>query len=198
VQRGVYTLDRPTTVIEAIARAKGIESGLVDNNTLDLADFSRSFLMRGGKRLSLDFEKLFQNGDLAQNIQIEPGDYLYFPSANIQQVYVLGEVGLPGMVTYRPDSTVLTVIASRGGFNEKAYKSRVLVVRGSLNRPETFAVDTMKITSGRAPDFKLQPKDIVYVSHRPFFKAEDLLDMATVAFIQSVVTSWVGNDVMQP
>ncbi|MGN6643825.1 MAG: SLBB domain-containing protein, partial [Verrucomicrobiota bacterium] len=198
VQRGVYTLDRPTTVIEAIARAHGLENGLVDNNTVDLADLSRSFLMRGGKRYSLDFEKLFQNGDLSQNIQIEPGDYLYFPSANITQVYVLGEVGLPGLVTYRPDSTVLTAISTRGGFNEKAYKSRVLVVRGSLNHPETFAVDTMAITSGRLPDFKLQPKDIVYVSHRPFYKGEDLLDMATVAFLQSVVTTWVGNDVITP
>lgn len=198
VQRGVYTLDRPTTVIEAIAKAKGIENGLVDNNTTDLADFSRSFLMRGGQRISLDFEKLFQGGDLSQNIQIEPGDYLYFPSANADQVYVLGEVGLPGIVTYRPDSSVLTAISSRGGFNEKAYKSRVLVLRGSLNHPEAFAVDTMAITSGRAKDFKLQPKDIVYVSHRPFFKVEELLDLATVAFIQSVVTSWAGVDVVSP
>ncbi|HLP77063.1 MAG TPA: polysaccharide biosynthesis/export family protein, partial [Candidatus Paceibacterota bacterium] len=198
VQRGVYTLDRPITVIEAIARAKGLENGLVDNNTMDLADFSRSFLMRGGRRIPLDFEKLFQDGDLGQNVQIEPGDYLYFPSANVNQVYVLGEVGLPGPVTYRSDSTVLTAVSSRGGFNEKAFRSRVLVLRGSLNHPETFAVDTMAITSGRTGDFLLKPKDIVYVSHRPFYRAEDLLDLATVAFIQSVVTSWVGTDLVSP
>jgi protein involved in polysaccharide export with SLBB domain len=198
VQRGVYTLDRPTTVIEAIAKAKGIESGLLDNNTVDLADFSRSFLMRGGKKMSLDFEKLFQQGDLSQNIQIEPGDYLYFPSADVKQVYVLGEVNVPGIVSYRPDSTVLTAISSRGGFNEKAYKSKVLVLRGSLNHPETFTVDTLQTMNGRATDFKLQPKDIVYVSHRPFYKAEDLLDLATVAFIQSLVTSWVGAEILQP
>jgi protein involved in polysaccharide export with SLBB domain len=198
VQRGVYTLERPTTVIEAIARAKGIENGLVENNTMDLADFSRSFLMRGGRRISLDFEKLFLSGDLSQNMQIEPGDYLYFPSADIKQVYVLGEVGLPGLVTHRPDTTVLTAISSRGGFNEKAYKSRVLVVRGSLNNPETFALDTLAVTSGRTPDFRLQPKDIVYVSHRPFYRAEDLLDLATVAFIQSVVTSWTGTEIISP
>ncbi len=198
VQRGVYTLDRPITVLEAIARAHGIENGQLENNTVDLADYSRSFLMRGGKRYSLDFEKLFENGDLTQNIQIEPGDYIYFPSANIRQVYVLGEVALPGLVTFRPDTTVLTAISTRGGFNEKAFKSRVLVVRGSLNHPETFVVDTRAMMRGEAPDFRLQPKDIVYVSHRPFYRAEDLMDMATVAFIQSVVTSWVGTDVIQP
>ncbi|MBC8096158.1 MAG: SLBB domain-containing protein, partial [Akkermansiaceae bacterium] len=182
MQRGVYTLDRPTTVIEAIARAKGIENGLVDNNNIDLADYSRSFLMRGGQKIPLDFEKLFLSGDLSQNIQIEPGDYLFFPSANIKQVYVLGEVGLPGLVTYRPNTTVLTAIANRAGFNEKAFKSRVLVVRGSLNNPQTFVVDCLGAINGRTPDFRLEPKDIVYVSHRPFFKAEELLDMATVAF----------------
>jgi protein involved in polysaccharide export with SLBB domain len=114
----------------------------------------------------------------------------------VQQVYVLGEVGLPGMVTYRPDSTVLSVVSTRGGFNEKAFKSKVLVIRGSLNNPETFAVNTLDSMYGRAADFRLKPRDIVYVSHRPFYKAEDLLDLATVAFIQSVVTAWVGTDVM--
>jgi protein involved in polysaccharide export with SLBB domain len=198
VQRGVYVLDRPTTVIEALARAKGIETGVVENDTLDLADYSRAFLMRNGTRMELDFEKLFQQGDLSQNIPIEPNDYLYFPPANIVQVYVLGEVGLPGPVTYRPDMTVLAALSYRGGFNERAYKSRVLVVRGSLNHPEAFAIDTMAITAGRTPDFKLEPKDIVYVSHRPFWRVEDLLDQATTAFVQSVVTTWVGTEVLPP
>jgi hypothetical protein len=172
VQRGVYTLDRPTTVIEALARAHGIENGLVENNNVDLADFSRSFLARGRKRIPLDFEKLLLKGDLSQNIQIEPNDYLFFPSANIKQVYVLGELGLPGLVTYRPDLTVTAAISARGGFNEKAYKSKVLVIRGSLNHPETFIVNMMDVMNGRAPDFKLRP-DMFYVTHRPFYRVEE-------------------------
>ncbi|MEY2466925.1 MAG: polysaccharide biosynthesis/export protein [Verrucomicrobiota bacterium] len=198
VQKGVYTLERPITVLEALARAKGIENGLVENDTVDMVDFSRSFLMRGGKKYSLDFEKLFQNGDLSQNIQIEPGDYLFFPSANVAQVYVLGEVSLPGMVTYTPASTVIGAIAARGGFNEKAYKSRVVVLRGSLNHPQTFVINTKDTLEGNGPDFKLEPKDIVYVTWRPFVRAEELLDLATTAFIQSVVTSWVGVNVIKP
>jgi protein involved in polysaccharide export with SLBB domain len=80
--KGVYVLDRPITVLEAIARAHGLENGLIDRNVIDLADFSRSFLARGGRRYPLNFEKLFQEGDLSQNIAIEPGDYIYFPSAS--------------------------------------------------------------------------------------------------------------------
>ena len=159
--KGVYTLDRPITVLEAIARAHGLENGLVDRNVVDLADFQRSFLMRGGKRIPLNFEKLFQEGDLTQNLPIEPGDYLYFPSTTVHEVYVVGEVRLPGPVTYHKDMTIIGAISARAGYTDRAYKARVLVVRGSLNNPERFAVDTHAILDGNAQDFKLQPKDII-------------------------------------
>jgi hypothetical protein len=93
---------------------------------------------------------------------------------------------------------VLAAISSRGGFNEKSFKSRVLIIRGSLNHPETIIADTMGMTSGRLQDLKLQPKDIVYVSHRPWYRVEELLDLATTAFIQSAITVWVGQDVLPP
>jgi len=196
--KGVYTLDRPMTVLEAIARAHGLENGLVDRNIVDLADFQRSFLMRGGKRFALNFEKLFQEGDLSQNIAIEPGDYLYFPSTNVKEVYVVGEVRLPGPVSYTPETTVIAAISARGGYTDRAYKARVLVVRGSINHPETFAVDTHAMLDGVVPDFRLRPKDIIYVNSRPFIRVEELTELAATAFIQSLITTWVGVHVIKP
>jgi len=198
VQRGVYTLDRPTTVLEALARAKGIESGQVDYDIVDVADLKHSFLMRENKRIPVDFERLFENGDLTQNVQIEPDDYLYFPSADVKQVYVLGEVTLPGPVTFRPEMTVLGAISSRGGFNQKSFKSHVLVVRGSLNHPQTFVVDTMGITAGRLPDFKLERNDIIYVSWRPFYRGEELIDLAATSFVTAVANGWVSSSIVAP
>jgi protein involved in polysaccharide export with SLBB domain len=197
VQRGVFTLDRPLTVIEAVARAKGLETGLLpDNrNVMDLADLQRSFLMRQGKRVGVNFEKLFQEGDLSQNIALEPGDYLYFAAANLKQVYVLGEVNVPGPLPYTQNLTAIGAVSARGGFTQRAYKGRVLVIRGSLNRPQTFVVDMWKATEGRALDFKLQPKDIVYVNYRPFIKAEDLLDLGITAFLQSLTVEWTGLNI---
>jgi Periplasmic protein involved in polysaccharide export len=196
--KGVYTLDRPMTVLEAIARAHGLENGLVDRNVVDLADFQKSFLARGGKRYALNFEKLFQDGDLSQNIPIEPGDYIYFPSTEIKEVYVVGEVRLPGAVTYSPDITIMAAITERGGYSDRAYKAKVVVVRGSLNNPEAIAVNTHAILDGKEPDFKLQPRDIIYVNSRPFIKVEELADLAVTAFIQSLITSWVGTDIVRP
>ncbi|HXS69736.1 MAG TPA: polysaccharide biosynthesis/export family protein [Candidatus Polarisedimenticolia bacterium] len=197
VQRGVYTLDRPTTVLEALARAKGIENGQVDYDIVDVADLQRAFLMRNNKRIPIDFEKLFGNGDLSQNVQIEPGDYLYFPSADVKQVYVLGEVSLPGGVTWRPNMTMLGAISARGGFSEAAYKSKVLVVRGSLNHPETF-IAGLGTTADSMNDFKLEPNDIVYVTWRPFHRVEELADLAATAFVQAAVSGWTSANVLKP
>lgn len=192
-RQGAYTLDRPITILEAIARADGLETGLLDRNSVDLADLDRSVLVRDGKRVQIDFEKLFGSGDLSQNIPIEPNDLLYFPPTTLKEVYVVGEVGEPGVVSWTADTSIISAITERGGFSPRSFKRRVLVMRGSINHPETFVVDTWAITDGRLADFKLQPKDIVYVSSRPFIRAEELLDLAATSFIQSAVTAWTGG-----
>ena len=115
-----------------------------------------------------------------------------------KEVYVVGEVRLPGAVTYTPQMTIIGAISSRGGYTERAFKMRVLVVRGSINNPEAYAVDTHAILDARAPDFQLQPRDIIYVNSRPFIRVEELADLAMTAFLQSLITSWVGVDVVKP
>lgn len=190
--RGVYVMDRPLTLIEAVARAKGLETGLYQRNSVEMADLSHSFIVRNGERLPVDFEKLFLDGDLSQNVVIEPDDYVYFASAAANEIYVLGEVMNPGPIGFVSDTSLITVLTDRGGFNERAYKKKVLVVRGSLSQPETFAVDANGILEGRDKDFKLQPRDIVFVSKRPWIKAEQVLDDAAAAFIEGAATTWVG------
>jgi protein involved in polysaccharide export with SLBB domain len=193
--RGVYALERPMTVIEAIARAGGLETGLYGTRTVEMADLQHSFLVRNGQRLPIDFERLFQRGDLSQNVAIEPDDYLYFASAGVNEIYVLGEVQNPGALVFAPNPTVLNAIAARGGFTEKAYRHRVLVVRGSLNHPQTFVVESAAILSGKAKDFQLQPRDIVFVSHSAWVTAEDVLDTAARAFIQGAIVTLTTRNV---
>lgn len=185
--KGVYVFDRPVTIIEAIARAGGLETGVYETKTVEMADLAHSFLVRNGQRVPIDFEQLFQRGDLSQNVPLEPEDYLYFASASVNEIYVLGEVANPGVLVFAPKPTALNAIASRGGFTDRAYKRRVLVVRGSLNHPETFVVDANDVLSGKTPDFKLQPKDIVYVSMNPWVFPVQVVDTAARAFMQGFV-----------
>ena len=198
-RKGVFTLNRPMTMIEAIAQAGGLETGLFEQNTMELADLSHSFMIRNGQRLPVDFERLFQRGDLSQNIALEPDDYVFFASAAANQIFVVGavgvEVGGTGVVPYTPNASVISAITARGGFADKAYQSRVLVVRGSLNNPECIIVDAKSILAGEKPDFRLEPKDIVYVSRRPWARVEEILDNATTAFIQSAVVTYTGFNI---
>ncbi len=190
--KGVYPFDHPLTIIEAVARAGGLETGMFEGRAMDMADLSHSFLVRDDRRVPVDFEKLFQEGDLSQNIALQPGDYLYFASASANEIYVLGSVASPGLQIYTPTATVISAVMGRGGFAREAFRRRVLVVRGSFNHPQTFVVDTAAILSGRAKDFRLQPKDIVYVNARPWQTAEDLLNTAATAFFQSALVTWTG------
>ena len=192
VQNGIFPLDRPITIIEAVARARGFETGVSRGNLVETTDFSHSFIGRGGQRLPVDFEKLFLHGDLSQNVALEPGDYLYFPASASGAIYVLGEVRAPGAVPFDSDTSALSAIASRGGFTARAWKKHVLVVRGSRDRPEAFKIDAQGALTGTAPNLALQPGDLVYVSNRPWIRAEELLDRATSAFVEAAVISWTG------
>lgn len=192
MDRGTYYLDQPMTIIEATSRARGIATGLVEQNTVEIADMPRAFLIRQGKRMPVDFVKLFQQGDLSQNIQLEPGDYIYFPSTSVNEVYVLGSVANPGTVGVTENASVLSIITVRGGFTPKAYSKRVLVIRGSLNQPETFIVNVEAVLSAETVDFLVQPKDIIYVADRPWARVEELVDMAIKAFIVTATSEWVN------
>ncbi len=192
VLKGFFPLDRPITILEAVARAHGFETGTSRGDVMETTDFAKSFIARDGQHLPVNFEKLFLRGDLSQNIALEPGDYLYFPPAASGAIYVLGEVRTPGSVVFDADTNVLSAIATRGGFTQRAWKKHVLVVRGSRDHPEAFKVDAQGALTGNAANLALQPGDLVYVSNRPWIRVEELLDRATSAFVEAAVISWTG------
>lgn len=194
-EKGSYTLDRPLTILEAVAQAFGLEIGLFNHNTVELADLHRSFLMRNGRKVNVDFYKLFMQGDLSQNVLLEPDDYLYIASSMANDYFVLGAVGTPGKVGYVPDASVITSIIQRGGFTGKAYLKKILVVRGSMHNPETFTINAEDVLAGKTLDFLVQPKDIIYVAEKPWQRVSELLETATTAFVQAAVTSWTGANV---
>lgn len=197
VENGDYLMDRPTTLVEALAKAHGLETGLVENRNADLADLSHSFLVRHGRRLKVDFEALLLNGDLSQNVRIEPDDYIYIALARAADINIFGQVARPGVQAYSPHLGVAQGITSRGGYTEAAYREKVLIVRGAVTHPQSIVVNTNDVLKGKVADVELQPNDIVYVSARPWKFAEELVDTAIAAFTQAAVTTYVSHDVPQ-
>ena len=85
------------------------------------------------------------------------------------EVYVSGEVGTPGMQPYRGGLTLLQAISAAGGFNQRARRKEVLLIRpGPENKPVGTIVDVKAIQrNGQlTDDISLAPLDIIYVHHK--------------------------------
>ena len=173
---GVYTLSGPTTLLDAIARAGGPTSGAAalpgPGGTAataggGTADLAHSFLIRQGRMLPIDFQKLLEEGDLSQNVYLQPDDFIYLPSSRTGQVYILGAVILPQAERMTGSLTVVQAIALARGTDRGASLANVAILRGSLTDPKIAIVHVDLILHGQAPDVRLEPGDIVYVPYSP-------------------------------
>ena len=188
---GIYSITAPMTLLEALSTAGGtlsssmfrqIEGGAF---TEELADLRRSFLLRQGKLLPVDFERLVLRGDLSQNIYLEPDDFIYLPALSAREVYVLGAVAQPRPVPYKPGLTVASAVASAYGTLNGAYMHHVAVVRGSLHHPQVAIVDYKRVIRGQAQDMALEAGDIVYVPFSPFRYLQRYLEVILNTFVSS-------------
>lgn len=152
-------------------------------------NLKNSFIMRNGKRLPIDFEKLVLKGDSTQDIFLKPGDYIYISAKQDQDIYVLGNVFYPQAIKYRNNITFIAALATATGWQfggpYGADLHRGIVIRGDLKAPQVIEVDVKLIITGKASDFYLQPGDIVYLSNKRFRFGRELVYLALTTFIES-------------
>ena len=181
---GVYPLQTPLTVLEAISLAGGTLN--VPGSVEGVCDLKRSFILRQGEPLAVDFERLLRLGDLSQNIYLQAGDFVYLRSALIRNVSVLGAVASPRVVPFSYRISLGAAVISAGGPIQYAYQSDVAIVRGSLVNPRVAKVDVGAILKGKARDVELEPGDIVFVPYVPWRKPAMLLDSMVRNFVRIV------------
>jgi len=82
-----------------------------------------------------------------------------------QNVYVGGEVAMPGIVPIPGKLTLASAVFRAGGFKETAQLSNVILLRdsGENGRPLVNKFNIKNVIAGRAEDVKLQPYDVVFV-----------------------------------
>lgn len=190
VTPGIYSLNAPTTLLEAISRAGGLATSAFTGTTEELADLHHSFVMRGGKFLPVDFNRLIYDGDMSQNIYLEPDDFVFLPSASETEVYVLGAVNQPRAVIFKDQVTLSSAISIAGGLLPDAFSRQVVIVRGSLTDPHYAVVNWQDILKGKAKEVRLQPRDIVYVPDEPL----EMLDKAGHLILQTFVRTIAANE----
>lgn len=198
VTPGVYPLAGPTTLLEALSLAGGPvsassftsltnASGLGTRGATDeAADLGRSFVIREGRLLPVDFNRLLREGDLSQNIYLRSDDFVYLPSAKAQEIHVLGAVRQSKTVNFTSRLTLTQAVANAGGTVKDAYTSQVAIVRGSLANPQIAIIDYKSVTRGQAADVLLEPQDIVYVPYTPYRTITRYANLVLDTFVRAV------------
>jgi polysaccharide export outer membrane protein len=163
VKPGVYPLQTNVSLVDAVAKAGGLNKGQYRASSVELADLTHAFVSREGKVLPVDFVRLLRQGDMRFNIQLQSGDYISIPSGLSKEVYVIGEVNLPNLFAFREEMPLSRTVAIAEGFTQDADLSRIHVIRGSLSNPTLIVADYNKVVAGQAQDVQLEPGDIVFV-----------------------------------
>jgi len=156
---GVLSLTRDYNVVQAVGMMGGVAPG---------GDAERGFLLRGDKKIPIDFDKIFKKGDLGQNMAVEPGDTFVVPLADL--VYIQGEVRTPGAIKYTTDLTIVKAITQSGGVTPLAAPGRVEILRGEGEKRQRIRVDLDKMLRApeENPDVRLRADDIILVPQRLF------------------------------
>jgi polysaccharide biosynthesis/export protein len=191
----VLPIEGHMRVLDAIAKAGGLATGYFQDNSVEFADLEGSYVMRDGVVLPVDFVELLRNGNMLHNIPLMDKDYIYLPSAANREIYVLGQVNLPGHFFYRENMTVMQALAFAQGFKDTS-KSTVVIIRGNLNHPRMFKINTNAIMHAKMEDFRLRPNDILYVP-RNIFASWNLLLTEALPSLQAVESAYLLNNLVK-
>jgi len=199
---GIYPMTGPMTLLECLALAGGSARTSLQLATEELADLRHSFVMRKGQFVPVDFYRLVREGDMSQNIYLEPDDFVYVPSSLSQKIYVLGAVRYTRAVSYSEGMTLIGAISGATGalkvdwlsttytgLAPDAYMSHVAIVRGSLAQPQLSIVDATAIIKGQQADVPLEPGDIVFVPNVPYAIFKRYFNTIVTTFISTVAAN---------
>ena len=158
----VFQAEGPTTLLEAIARAQGLN-----------ADAGREILISrpqpgpDGKSVMLtrriSVRSLFDDADPELNVTLTGGEEIRIPE--IGKIYVIGNVKKSGAFPVQDgaDTTVMQMLALAEGLSPFANKQAFIYRREAAGSKNEIAVPLDKIMKRQAPDVPLTANDILYI-----------------------------------
>ena len=154
---GAFTLEKDTTVLEAITLA----GGFTERSAPSVARVLRKRPDGSQESVSLD---LSGADPRARDFLLSEADTVLVPAGN--SFYVLGEVRKPGSYQLEQAATAIEGIAMAGGFTERAAPNRTKIIRTHKDgRQETLIVDLNEVLKrGRKDkDVTLTANDVIVV-----------------------------------
>lgn len=158
VPSGVHTLPGRSTLLQFLCRL----------GDMSHADLQRSYIVRKGKDLDVDFYGLFVGGDLSKDIMLEPDDTIFIPDNELKKIYIIGAVNTPKYIFYREGMKVLDGILEAGGFTKFARENDVLILRKGQEEMSRVKVKDLMKDGDLSQNVELRPGDYVIVKESIF------------------------------
>lgn len=192
----VYSLQKRTTVLEAISTAGGPlpNSGSTVTVVRGAASAEATGTAVGSVQI-IDLARLAKGEDSSANIEVRTGDIISVSAA--QMVYVVGAVTKPGgFLLSNPSEGVsaLQAVALAQGFTSLASTHHGLIVRQSTSDQarREIPVDLARIASGQEIDVLLAPNDILYVPISGAKRTLKAMGDVAMATIQGIAIYGIG------
>ncbi|MBA6335682.1 polysaccharide biosynthesis/export family protein [Colwellia sp. BRX8-7] len=187
---GVYPVTEiPLTLIDAINQAGGLS---------ERADWRTVTFTRNNQTEIIKLDDFYTKGDISQNRLLKHGDILHVNRTDNQKVFVLGDVNKAGSIEInRYGLSLAEALSDVGGLNEQtANANGVFVLRKRPDNQEGIIADVYQLHAQNvialvlADQFKLQPRDIVYVTTAPIARWNRLISqlVPTIAALENIST----------
>ena len=149
-----------TSVLDAL----GERGGMAHNANMSDVRIRK----KTGQTITVDLFKALFQGDLNQDVVLDPGDVVYVPwlTDEANRVYVLGEVRNPGIYTFKgSDMKIFDAVMMAGGVTLFAKEESTKIVRGDITQPEVLSADIQRLTEegDQTQNVALLNGDLVYV-----------------------------------
>ena len=139
---------------------------------------------------AIDLSVLLEQGVLEQNRLLKSNDVLHIPRNDALKIFVMGDVvNATTQQIGRRGMTLAEALNNVGGINEaSANASGIFVLRASDSDSKLVDIYQLDVSMGPrlilSTQFKLQPKDIVYVTSAPVARWNKLLSQLTSSLNQ--------------
>lgn len=179
----------PLTLIDALNQAGGLSQR---------ADWRTVNFTRDNKTEIIRIDDFYTRGDISQNRLLKHGDIIHVNRTDNQKVFVLGDVAKAGSIEInRYGLSLAEALSDVGGLNEKtANANGVFVLRKRQDNEDGVIADVYQLYAQNvvafvlADQFKLEPRDIVYVTTAPIARWNRLISqlVPTVEALESIST----------
>ncbi|GAC36855.1 polysaccharide export outer membrane protein [Paraglaciecola psychrophila 170] len=174
-QPGVFPVtETPLTLIDAINQAGGLN---------ERANWRTVNFTRDNQVQIIKLDDFYTMGDISQNRLLQHNDIIHINRIDNQKVFVLGDVSKAGSIEInRYGLSLAEALSDVGGLNEStANANGVFVLRKRANSENGVFADVYQLHAQNvvalvlADQFKLQARDIVYVTTAPIARWNRLI-----------------------